>query len=301
MGPHVVEARAHQGLHGEHPDPLPGRAREHSREPGLRCHEMEAGPHPLEEARVLGEVVGGEEDVREIVVEGMVKTLGEVAPVAGYPAVADLAVPDRPVRELPPLRVLKPPQVVDRVVVVDVDPVGAKPAKGPFEGGHHRLAALAAPRLVLGRDDEAVPPPRERLADRLLRAPSAIALGGVEVRDAAVHRVPDEVRIGRAAGAEGDVGHFEIGRPELDVAPDAGRPGGGPARRGAKPRKTGGEPGPHPEESPPVHRPLPLRRSGTVPSHRTALAGRMPTRSAITDRPLPQPAYFTDVRRWAVV
>ena len=240
---------------------------------------MEAGPHLLEEARVLGEVVRGEEDVREIVVEGMVKALGEVAPVAGYPAEADLAVPDRPVRELPPLRVLKPPQVVDRMVVVDVDPVGAKPPKGPFESGHHRPAGLATPCLVLGRDDEAVPPPRERLADRLLRAAAPIALGGVEVRDAAVRRVADEIRVGRAAGAEGDVGDVEAGGPELHVAPDARWLGGGPARRGTKPRKTGGEPGSHPEESPPVHRPLPLRRSGTGPP----IVPRPPAGCAVVD------------------
>ena len=196
--------------------------------------------------------------------------------MAGHAAETDLAVPDRPARELAPLGVLEAPHVVHRVVEVDVDVVGAKAPQRPLQGGGHRRAGLAAPGLVLRRDDEAAAPAPEGLADRFLRVAAPIALGGVEEGHAALRRVADEAGVGGAARAEGDVGDLEAGAPERHVAPDAGRLGAA-ARRRTEPRETGGEtggePGPRPEESPPVHLRLPLRRSGSRPRDRTATAG----------------------------
>ena len=89
---------------------------------------MELRAQLLVEARILREVVGDEDDVGEVVVEGVVEALDERAPVARHAAKADLSVADRAVGELRPLGILEAPHVVDGVVEVDVQIVGAKPA-----------------------------------------------------------------------------------------------------------------------------------------------------------------------------
>ena len=233
-GPHVVDARAHQGLHRNHPDPFRARPLDGSPDLGLERHEVELGAQLLVEARVLREVVGDEDDVGEIVVERVVEALDEGASMAGHPAKTDLAVADRPVGELRPFGVLQPPHVVDGMVEVDVHVVGTEPPQRAFERGHHLAPRLAAPRLVLRREDVAIAFTLQRFADRFLGPAAAIALGGIEVGDAAARGVANERRIGRSAGPERDVGDSETGIAQSDMPLNARRPGPGPHRDRAR-------------------------------------------------------------------
>ena len=93
---------------------------------------------------------------------------------------------------------------------------------------HDLGAGRACPRLHLRGEEHPVALALECLADRLLGATALVALGGVEVVDAALEGVAHQIRVGGATGAEGDVGDLEAGPAE---APEAANPrwrGGGP-------------------------------------------------------------------------
>src|SRR5207245_2381807 len=73
--------------------------------------------------------------------------------------------------------------------------------------------------------------------DGRLRVPTAVAVRSVEVVDASIERVPDEVSLTgpQPARAEGDVGHPHAGAAERRVAPYP-RPGSSP-RLGRRPER----------------------------------------------------------------
>src|SRR5690606_36576648 len=110
---------------------------------GLRCDEVEgtgqAGEVLLQvllEGRRLREVVGDEDDVEEPRVEAMAEALGESARVSGQAGEADLSLAFRALDEALPGGTLETGDVVDGVVQVDVDRVGAEPSEAPLEHRH---------------------------------------------------------------------------------------------------------------------------------------------------------------------
>ena len=143
--------------------------------------------------------------------------------MAGHPAEADLALPLRELGELAPLGILHAAHVVHRVVVVDVDVVGAQAFEARLERAHHPAARVTRPGLGLGCDHHAVAHPGKRLSDRLLRGAESVALRGVEVGHAPFEGMSDERGIAETARSEGNVGHLEAGASEGDEAANPGR------------------------------------------------------------------------------
>src|SRR4029077_1540264 len=153
----------------------------------------------------------------------------------------DLALLPGARRELVPLGILQPRHVVDRVVEIDVNVVGAEPPETAFERAHHRVAAVTRAGVGLVREVDAVALAVYRLPDSRLRVPAVVAVGGVEVVDPAIERVPDGVaRAGpQLASAEGDGGYPHAGAAERRIAlhrrrAPARRLGRGPERKGAQ-------------------------------------------------------------------
>ena len=184
---------------------------------------MEGVPHLVGEAGILREAVGHQDDVHQVLVDGVVETLHQIAAVAGHAAEADLALFLRQRGELPPLLVAHARDVVDAVVEVDVHVVGAQPLQAAVQRLHHVPPGFGGTRLGLGRQDDLLALALQRLADRLLGVAPAVALGGVEVVHAPRQGVADQRRVEGAGRAEGDVGDLELGLAEADVALDAGR------------------------------------------------------------------------------
>ena len=209
----------------------------------LQRDEMEGVAQAVVEVGVLAEAVGDQHDVDQIVLDRVVEAFGEPAAVAGHAAKADLALLLGALGELPPFRVLHPPDVVDRMVEVDVEVVGPQAAQAALERRHHLGPRVARAGLGLGAQHDPVAHALQPLADRLLRPAEAIALGGVEEGHAAIERVAHQLGIVRARRAEPDLGDLEPGAAERDVALDprgrrraaAARPGR-PAAAAAVPR-----------------------------------------------------------------
>jgi hypothetical protein len=118
---------------------------------------------------------------------------------------------------------------VDPVLVKEVDHVGAQPAQGCVGDPAdllrpavetHRRAVLDVPAELRG-DDDLVTQGLQGLADELFVDVGAVNLGGVEERDAALHRATQDgdhvlagagvgaVALGHPHAAEADGGHLE--------------------------------------------------------------------------------------------
>jgi hypothetical protein len=203
-----VQACAHQRLHRLDADTLLLRLLEHARQVGLHGDHVHLAQEALVELRVLAEVEGDEDRVGEIVIERVVEALDQLAGVTGHAGEADLPLLLRVGNERLPLGVLQPLDVVDGVVQVDVDPVGAEAPEAFLEAVHELGALAVGGGDRLARDRAAVALPRERAAERLLRHAAAVALGRVEVGDAGVECVADEVLVAflQPEAAEPDVG-----------------------------------------------------------------------------------------------
>ena len=129
-----------------------------------------------------------------------------------------------------PLGVLEPVDVVDGVVEVDVDVVRAEAPQALLEGAHHGVPVVARARVGLRREVDAVALAAQGLPHGRLRVAAPIAVGDVEVVDAAIEGMPDEVALAGAepASPEGDVGDLHARAPERHVALHLGP---GPRRR----------------------------------------------------------------------
>ena len=222
------------------PTPLAFAFCEHPRQIRLPRDEVERARELLVERGILAEVVGHQDHVDRVGVERVVQAGDQASRVAGHAHEPDLALLPGARGELAPLGVLQPLDVVDRVVEVDVDVVGAEAPQALLERAHHRVATVGRARVGLRRDVDAVALAAQRPADRRLRLPAPVAVRGVEVVDAAVEGVADGVLFLRAepASPERDVGHPQAGAAERRVAahPDlAARLGPGPQRQRAQP------------------------------------------------------------------
>ena len=85
------------------------------------------------------------------------------------------------------------------MLVVEIDVVGAEPPQAdlaslPDPPGQRTglVGVVLRPGQELGGDHGLVPTAPEGLADKLLRLPAAVHLGGVEVGDPGVERRPDD-------------------------------------------------------------------------------------------------------------
>ena len=234
--PHVVQTRAHEGLHGDDAHVLGLGFLEDPREIGLARDEVEAARETFVELRVHAEIVRHQQDIHHVPVQRVIQALDEPPGVAGHAREADLALFLRLLHEGVPLGILEPADVVDRMREVHVHVVGLKPLQARFQGAHHRRPALARTGVGLGGDEHLVALAPERVADGDLGIAATIALRGVEVVDAAVQRVQHQVFLAgvEAAGAEGDVGDLESGAAQGDVALHLG-PGCGARRPGRVP------------------------------------------------------------------
>jgi hypothetical protein len=125
---------------------------------------------------------------------------------------------------------------VDRVLVVEVDPVGGQALEGAFDGRVDVGRAVvegagSAPGMgheaELGGDQDVVASGRDRVADDFLAVERAVDLGGVDVGDAEVECAVDGVDgLGVVQAAAGGVGaghgHGTQADPGDLLAPECG-------------------------------------------------------------------------------
>ena len=101
------------------------------------------------EVRVLGKIVGTEDDVDEPLVDRVVEAFDEAAAVAGHAAESNLSLAFGAFREFPPFGVLHAFDVVDRVVEVDIEIVRSEALQAALQGLHHVGLPMAGPGLGL--------------------------------------------------------------------------------------------------------------------------------------------------------
>jgi len=70
-------------------------------------------------------------------------------------------------------------------------------AQAAFERLHHRILLAARPRKCLGRDKDSVALAAQRVAKRDLGFAAAVGLGSVEIINAQVECMPDQVLLAR--------------------------------------------------------------------------------------------------------
>jgi hypothetical protein len=174
----------------------------------------------------LSKRVRDQDDVDQVALDHVVETLRQSVSVAGHSREPDLSLLLGAPDELVPLRILHPRDAVHRVVQVDVDMIRAQTPKARFQSRHLGRGRFAGLRLVLGGDRDLRAASLQRLPETLFGSAVLVPLGGVEVSDAAIERVVDELRLLRQLlAAEGDVRNAQSGLSECDVPPDVRRLG----------------------------------------------------------------------------
>ena len=204
VGPHVVQAGTHQALHGDDADLECLGATQGPRQLRMAGNEVEAPGEAFVELGILAEVEGDQHHVHHVLVEGVVEAGHQAPRMPGHPGEADLALLAGALAEFEPLRVVEPGDVVDGVVEVDVHVVGLQAPEAALQLGHDAFLGRGGRGGGLGGDDDALPLALERLAEHLFRLAAGVALRGVEIVDAFVQGVADQVLLAQAqsAGAE---------------------------------------------------------------------------------------------------
>src|SRR5882762_5732893 len=93
-------------------------------------------------------------------------------------------------------------------------------------------------RAPLGGESDPVAAPSERFADDLLAPAAAVAVGCIDIVDAPIDRVADDLRIADRVASEADLGDLEAGPAENALTHRRARVGRGAGRRE---RSAGGE------------------------------------------------------------
>ena len=101
---------------------------------------------------------------------------------------------------------------------INVEVIGAETAQTAFKSCHHIGLDSARAGLGLGRQHNAVTHAPQTLAHSGLGRAEAIAFGSVEICDATMESVADQLGIRREAGAEADVRNLEPSRTQSNRA-----------------------------------------------------------------------------------
>ena len=137
---HVVEPCAHQSFHRHHANVLGLRLGEQSGQFGLHLNKVERLGQALIKRRVLTKVVGGQNDIHQIVIDGVIQHFRESARMPGDACIRNLALLFGTAGKFIPLWIIESGLVVYGVIEVHLNVIGLQACKRCFELMHHGIA-----------------------------------------------------------------------------------------------------------------------------------------------------------------
>ena len=154
---------------------------------------MEGVAKPGIEIRILAEAVGAEDDVHEVVVDGVIEASGKPAAMTGHAAKADFSLFPRALGKKRPGFVLHAVDAVHGVIEVDVEIVGLQAFQTAFQRRHHLGFAIGCAGFGLGIQDISIPRNAlQPLSHRFLGPAEAITFRRVEEGDATIEGMADQ-------------------------------------------------------------------------------------------------------------